>query len=114
VTDSDTDPYTAYYEFDPVRAGSDERHSPPTPAHADVLHELGLAGSPCRERRWGTKVVVRCPGCATTGKVVAWDGTETVYTCADCDAVFAVPAVGSDDRPGSPGERTAERATVRQ
>jgi DNA-directed RNA polymerase subunit RPC12/RpoP len=111
VTDPDTDPYTAYYEFDPVLAASDGRHS--TRERADVLHELGLAGSPCRERRWGTKVEVRCPGCGTTGKVVAWDGTENVYACADCDAAFAVPGVGSDERSGPPGERPAGRATVR-
>jgi hypothetical protein len=97
VTDSDTDPYTAYYEFEPAPAAFDDRRA--AREHAEVRHELGLAGSPCRERDWGTKVVVVCPGCRTTGKVVSWDGEENVYSCADCGAVFDVPSDASADRP---------------
>ena len=123
MTDPDTDPYTAYYEFDPVfddtgdtadtadTADAADRQRPP--AYAAVLHELGLAGSPCRERTWGTKVEVRCPGCGTTGKVVRWDGAENRYACADCEAVFGVPDGTTDERPTRRGGRPARRAPVR-
>lgn len=106
MTDSDTDPYTAYYEFEPVPEAFDDRRG--ARDHADVRHELGLAGSPCRERDWGTKVIVACPGCRTTGKVVSWDGEVNVYSCADCGVVFDVPSDAPDDRPARSGVTPAD------
>ena len=106
MTDSDTDPYTAYYEFEPVPAAFDGRRVTREPA--EVRHELGLAGSPCRDRGWGTKVVAVCPGCRTTGKVVNWDGEENDYSCADCGAVFHVPSDAPDDRPARAGGTPAD------
>lgn len=100
VSDPDTDPYTAYYEFDPVYDDVTDRST--VRNHADVRYELGLAGSPCPDRGWGTKIEVRCPGCGVTGKIVAWDDGENVYSCADCDTVFDLPADSLDRRATRP------------
>lgn len=97
MTHVEDDPYAAYYEFDPVEASRGDRRAGRRPA--EILHELGLAGSPCAERTWGSKVEVRCPGCERTGNVVSWDGETTVYACGDCGTEFEVRPSVSVKRP---------------
>ncbi|WP_254536072.1 hypothetical protein [Halomarina litorea] len=85
-----TDPYTSFYDFRPIHRNPG-RHQVPESRPATVLHELGRAGSPCRDLTRGTKVLVACPDCGRTGKVVGWEGRRDFYAC-DCGSVLTVPA----------------------
>ena len=84
-----TDPYRAYYDFEPVYRNF-RRRGVPGSKGATVRHELGRAGSPCEDLTRGTKVDIRCPDCGATGRAVDWHGRNDFYACPNCDAVLSI------------------------
>jgi len=90
MSDLATDPYTAFYDFEPLHRRH-VRRQVPSSRPATVLHELGRAGSPCPDLTRGTKLEVQCPTCDRVGKVVGWRGRADFYSCDGCGTVLSVP-----------------------